>query len=156
MSPKLRLPLLIASFLTAAAAPALAQPATSIAAREAANAIEKWGLIGRWSPDCWVAPGQAPLLIYAKADDGSIVRFVARRIGTNSTNQILAAHTTPVGNLEITEEQDSKRIVTFVLSKDRNGGHRSISSQDAEGRIYIRDGKFTGNGAPAPLLERCD
>ncbi|WP_229266668.1 hypothetical protein [Leptospira sp. severe_002] len=146
MLPQLRQPFLMAAFLAAATAP--------VAAQTTADVIEQWGLIGKWSADCQRAPTRgAPLLTYTKARDGSVTR-TATAGGKPNTSNVVAARTLPDGSIEITEK-DPDDTMTFVLSKDGSGKHRSMSSHDDKGHYYIRDGKFTGNGNETPLLSRC-
>lgn len=148
MTLRLRLPILTTAILAASMGFAAAQTT--------ADVIEQWGLIGRWSADCRVAPKpSAPLLTYTKTEDGSVIRTAAVGTGNPRTSRILAAHTMPDGSIEITEK-DPEDTMIFVLSKDGSGKHRSMSSRDANGRYYIRDGKFVGRGTETPFLTRCD
>jgi hypothetical protein len=152
MTPMLRLPVLIAALLMAAA-PAVAQPATQTP-QEAAAVIENWGLIGSWSQDCRRAPQRgAALLTYTKASDGSVIR-TATTGGKPNTSRILAARVIPDGSIEITEK-DPDDVLVFVLSKAGSGKHRSMSSRDDKGYFYIRNGKFTDDGKETALMSRC-
>jgi hypothetical protein len=155
MTSRLRLPVLSAALFAIAVSAATAQSAAQTA-QDAANVVEQWGLIGSWSRDCRLAPKPGVLLlIYEKRSDGSVVRTTGNGTAEPMTSRILSARKRPDGSLEITEK-DPEDVMTYVLSKDGSGKHRSMSSRDAKGHTYIRNGKFLNKGNKTPLLARCD
>lgn len=130
--------------------------ACSASADTVADTVQKWGLIGQWSQDCSLAPdrGKGTVLAYVIKPDGSVVH---RRDFGDSTdeNKVISADISRNGMLNLQ--------VYFPAFKETRGyglmmqgdGMRTIYNHNEKKQYFIKNGRFTVDGKPAPLLHKC-
>lgn len=123
-----------------------------------AKIVQKWGLLGPWSLDCSLPPDHAngTVLAYEIAPDGSVV--YRRNFGDVSDEaKVLAAEVSADGllNLEVYFPA-IKQKREFGLAMPEEGSLRAIYNRNEKDEYTIKDGKFTVNHKPTPLMHRCE
>jgi hypothetical protein len=126
-------------------------------AETAAETARKWGLIGRWSLDCALAPDhdRGAVLAYEVADDG---RLVYRRDFGDSADSadVIAAEISAdkLLNLRVFFPK-LKQTREYGLRMQPDGSIRAFYNRDQKGNYSIRNGLFSANGKPTPPNYKC-
>ena len=124
-----------------------------------AEIVQSLGLIGTWAVDCSKPPAnQNPFQTYYIEGDGR----PARRLWFEPREQ---PRVYEVSNPSVpspgmfaydSRERGAGTETHFkVVLEVKNGRMRSYSSVAADGRVLIREGKFTSDGKDTPTLEKC-
>jgi hypothetical protein len=122
-----------------------------------AETASRWGLIGRWSIDCGIAPDhdRGAVLSYQIIGRNKVV--LHRDFGDSEDEADVTAAEISDNNLL------SLRIYFRELGQTRelglqrlpDGAIRAIYNRTRKGAYSIKDGKITANGQPTPPQFRC-
>jgi hypothetical protein len=129
----------------------------SASAETVAETARNWGLIGPWSRDCSLKPGrdQATVLAYEIMANERVVH--RRNFGdTTDENEVVTAEISGDGMLNLRVFfPNFKQTREYGLMKQPDGSIRTMYNHDQKDEYSIRDGIFTANGNPTPLLHKC-
>jgi hypothetical protein len=131
--------------------------ASQALAESTAETASRWGLIGRWSVDCSLAPDadRGSVLSYEVAGDGRLI--LRRDFGSTQEQADVNAARMSDGNMLNLRIffPAAKQTREFGLQMQSDGAIRAIYNRDSKGKYTIRDGKFVANGEPTPPTHRC-
>ena len=136
----------------------LAMPAAANA-ETVSQTLRQFGLLGTWADDCSrPAANDNFHTVYAALPNGTVQRtyynapgkiynqYVLQRVNRISSDQIIYQQKGSAGRIDV------------VLKKAGNRYH-VLSSQNENGKIYVREGKFTENtsspGKESPWQTKC-
>lgn len=129
----------------------------AIAADDLKRSVNKFGLLGKWAPDC-----SRP----ASINNSHVTYFLA------PNNQVRARHdfgkdaqqrlyiytaARPAENDRLMVEgyDNADKIRATMILRKVDGKLQTFSNQEVTGKIWIKDGIVTGNGRPANQLAAC-
>jgi hypothetical protein len=131
--------------------------AAQASAETIAHTASKWGLIGSWSLDCSLPPdrGRGAVLAYETTTAGGVLH--RRDFGDKTDeNPVIAAKVSSGGMLNLRvffPAGNQTREYGLLLQPD--GGMRAIYNRDEKKQYSIKDGEFTADGKPTPLMHKC-
>jgi hypothetical protein len=131
--------------------------AGGVSAGTVAETASRWGLIGRWSIDCRIAPDhdRGAVLSYQVVGRSKVV--LHRDFGDSEDQaDVIAAQISGDNLLDL-------RIYFPLLKQTRelglrrlpDGGIRAIYNRTRNGAYSIMDGRITASGEPTPPQFRC-
>ena len=131
----------------------LGLPATA-GAETVAQTLRQFGLLGTWADDCGMPPaGNNFHTVYRALSNGNVERtyyngpnkiynqYVLSRVNRISSDQVVYSQSGSAGRID----------VVLIISGNR---YHVLSSQNQNGIVYVRDGRFTehaGDGKSAGL-----
>jgi hypothetical protein len=126
-------------------------------------AISKIGLDGSWAISCTTAPSNAnPRVAFFIDASGHVARSIDRGAGTQSLNLIIdSAQVLSETQIQLHARNDdpnwrNSNGVAFDLVIEVTNAHlRALQSTRSDGKVQIKDGAFTSDSKPAPLMEKC-
>jgi hypothetical protein len=140
--------------LAALLALTLSRPAS---ADTVAQTVQKWGLIGPWSPDCSLEldRDRGTVLDYEIAGNDRVVHW--RDFGgTSDESEVVTAEVSADGMLNLRVFFPSlKQTREFGLMMQPDGTMRAIYNRNQKNEYSIKDGNFTANGSPTPPQHKC-
>mgnify|MGYP001569061453 CR=1 FL=1 len=129
----------------------LGTPATA-SAETVAQTLRQFGLLGTWADDCSRSAANNNFhTVYKALPSGNVERtyynapgkiynqYVLSRVNRVSADQLFYSQTGSAGRID----------VVLIVTGDR---YHVLSSQNQNGKVYVRDGKFTehaGDGKSA-------
>lgn len=136
----------------------LATPAAANA-ETVGQTLRQFGLLGTWADDCSLPAADNNFhTVYAALPNGTVQRtyynapgkiynqYVLQRVNRISSDQIVYQQKGSAGRIDV------------VLMKAGNRYH-VLSSQNENGKIYVKEGKFTENtsspGVESPWQTKC-
>jgi hypothetical protein len=137
---------------------------TPASAQAIAATLEKFGMLGTWAASCDSSPSGGNIFTtYYSISNGQARRrlhlggTLPDRDGAVDEAEILTATTLRLRlrNDDPAWGDANGKVITIVLEKSGER-RRTVSSVDASGTQFIRDGIVLGNGKPSVLQERCN
>ena len=139
----------------------LGTPATA-SAETVAQTLQLFGLLGTWADDCSEPPANNNFhTVYEPLANGNVRRtyynapgkiynqYDLQRVNRVSADQLFYSQTGSAGRIDV------------VLTVTGNRYH-VLSSQNQDGKVYVRDGRFTENagdgksaGKESPWQNKC-
>jgi hypothetical protein len=136
----------------------LATAAGEAAAQNALEAATKWGLLGTWAIDCKAKPEpQNAFYTYMRQNKALVLKRDLGRDHKLDTSEIVSGVLTADGGIELAiyfRQVTPPAVRTQRLLKE-DGGYRVLFNRDQHDAYSSRDSKFTANGAPAKVNQRC-
>jgi hypothetical protein len=141
---------ILAVLLVVGSAPAYADSATLAA-------VEAFGLLGQWSPDCHQSPSiDNPRVYYDVTPAGQIGHRVSNDGRTARLSDTVADATILADDL-IQFSVVRNGAVTFIVTVRREGGKmRTMDSIGTNGVRYYYEGVELSSGTPSTAFERCE
>ena len=120
------------------------------------EAMTRFGLIGEWAAHCsqptsgnnahtfWSANSDTAGALFTDFGRGQTMSYTATAAELAGANQI---------RVNLTDDQDHLRLDLIIEMHD--GRVRTVSSVRSDGRVLIKDGKFTSDNTDTVAQERC-
>jgi hypothetical protein len=131
----------------------LALPSLAPAARSDADAVKRFGMLGRLAVDCAVPYSESnPYQIYDVSPKGSVTRILK----TPTLDATLPLRKVRIlGSDQLQFEETGRKSVLTVTIVKIEGKFRNWNSIQADGTVLIADGKFSDSGRPTIAFNFC-